>query len=234
MIFAALVLSGCGGGGGDTGGQPTPTSAPSSPSAPSVEQGQKPTQRQSHEQRRQEQQARAPHHIATKPLPPPPSTRRSLPNQGTKTVAPGVPTEKGGDNSIQSYGLESRSVDRLQAASIVKAYLDAQAAGRWSEACSYLTAELHAKLEALALEAEGSSAQGCPQTMEAFLANTSTDALRTVADIEAISMRVQGSRAFLIYKDGEGSTAELVMAREGGEWKVGALVGNALAVRGEG
>jgi hypothetical protein len=232
LLVIVLFLAGCGDGGGGTtgptkttGAPPTAEGAPTPSSGTATDPGQKP--RQSDERARQNQ-AEPEHPTATRPLPAPPTASTPLPNKGTKNVAPGVPTPEGADNSIQSYGLESESADRLQAASVVKAYLDAQAAGRWSEACSYLSAELRARLEELAQSIPDSSASGCAAAMGTFLADVRKDALATVADIEVLSMRVRGKNAFLIYRDGEALATAMVMSLEGGTWRVGALAGNPL------
>jgi hypothetical protein len=146
-------------------------------------------------------------------------------------VAPGVPTSKGGDNSVQSYGLEADSSERVAAAATVDAYLAAQAAGRWGEACSYLSSTILGRLEDLAQE-KGGGAEDCAEAMALFLAKVPKAALRTAADIQVLSMRVQGPNAFVIYKDGEGTPTEIVMASEEGQWKVDALVGNLLGIGG--
>ena len=61
-----------------------------------------------------------------------PTGSGSLPNEGTRRVAPGVPTAKGGDNSIQEFGVEGPADDRVQAAVVFQAYLNARLAGDWS------------------------------------------------------------------------------------------------------
>jgi hypothetical protein len=165
-----------------------------------------------------------------RPSAPAPADSAPLPNQGTKAVAPGVPAPKGGDNSIQTYGVESGSEDRVQAASAAKAYLDARAAGRWAEACTDLSGSTRMQLEGLTKQAQGSSVKGCADAMQAFTAQVPKAALLTAAKIHVISMRVQGDQAFLIYRDGENTPSALPMSREGGEWKVAAIAGTALVL----
>jgi hypothetical protein len=153
-----------------------------------------------------------------------PADSSPLPNEGTEAVAPGVPTVKHGDNSIQSYGTESASDERVQAATTVKAYLDAQIAGRWSEACNYLAATIQTHLEVLLKQASKSQQQGCPAAMEALVGPIPKGPLRTIAEIHVLSMRVEDDRGFLIFDDGEAKSDEIPMQREAGQWKVRALV----------
>jgi hypothetical protein len=160
----------------------------------------------------------------------PPTDSSPLPNQGTDAVAPGVPTTTGGDNSVQGYGVESDGGERVEAATVVKAYLDAQVAGRWSEACSLLAAAIRTNLEALMRRAPNSEAKGCPAAMAAFIEHVPKGPLRTIAAIHVLSMRVDGDRGFLIFDDGEGRTDEMPLRREGGKWKVRALIAQDLLV----
>jgi hypothetical protein len=139
-----------------------------------------------------------------------------------------VPTTKNGDNSIQHYGIEGTSEERVQAASAVKAYLDAQVAGDWARACSYLLGEIREHLEALQEKAPNPQAGGCPKAMQAFIGSVPKGALRIIADLHVLSMRVAGNRGFLIYEDGEAAPTEIPLQREGGKWKVRALVANGL------
>jgi hypothetical protein len=87
---------------------------------------------------------------APTPSGPPPTTAASLPNEGTKAPAPGVPTNKGGDNSIQTYGTESSAADRAEAALALQRYLDARAAQDWAGACSQLSSGARELLEKFA------------------------------------------------------------------------------------
>jgi hypothetical protein len=63
------------------------------------------------------------------------------PTPGSKAAAPGVPTSKHGDNSIQTWGLEAADGEREEATATVQRYLDARAAGNWSTVCQLLAAK---------------------------------------------------------------------------------------------
>jgi hypothetical protein len=64
--------------------------------------------------------------------------------------------------------------------------------------------------------------------MRALTAGVPKEALRTAADINVLSMRIQGGQAFLLYKDGDGLPSAVPMNEEGGAWKVAAIAGSAL------
>jgi hypothetical protein len=134
-----------------------------------------------------------------------------------------VPT--GRDDSIQTFGLEADAGDRIAAAGALSAFLDARAAGRWSEACSYGSVSLLAQLRQPA--AEGGRSPGCPVLIKTFTEGVSRAALLVARDMRVLSLRVQGRQGFLIYRDAKGMTAVIPMQREEG-WKVGALEGSAL------
>jgi hypothetical protein len=157
-----------------------------------------------------------------------PTTSASLPNEGTRRVAPGVPTAKGGDNSIQEFGVEAPSAERVQASRVLQAYLDARLAGNYALACSYLSGPMKAQLGQFGAGARGQAPPDCTQAMRAFTEGVPKAALRNAAEIRVLSMRVEDEQAFLLYKDGEDLPSAVPMNEEGGAWKVAAIAGSAL------
>jgi hypothetical protein len=130
-----------------------------------------------------------------------------------KAAAPGVPTSKQGDNSIQTYGREASGAQREDATATVQSYLDARAARDWSQVCSLLAAKPRGEQSQLA---QGAS---CARAMASFAANAKDSVLREEARIEVLSFRVGGRYAFLIYRRSDGVWAT-ALAREGGKWKL--------------
>jgi hypothetical protein len=220
-----LLSVGCGGGGSSTSSTPTSasTTQTSTTAKAPPEPKPKPEEKKNHKQKES--------FPAPKPYSgPAPTDPNPLPNQGTKRVAPGVPTSHGGDNSIQTYGTESQSSEREEAALIAQAFLRAEAAGRWGEACSYLDAKVREGLEALARKAKGKGIEGCAGAMAALLGKVPEGALQKAAEIQVLSFRVEGDQGFVVYRDGTGKPFNLPMNLEGGEWKVGALAGIGLVL----
>jgi hypothetical protein len=157
------------------------------------------------------------------------SASASLPNEGTKRPAPGVPLAKGGDNSIQTYGAEASGAQRAHARAVVEAYLDARAAGSWAQACAYLVPRMRASMQAAARSSQG-KVSGCGGVMEAIAANTPQADLQSAAQIEPLSLRVKGPQGFLIFRDGEGTPANMPLNLLGGRWKVTSLIPIPLAL----
>jgi hypothetical protein len=147
-----------------------------------------------------------------------PTDPKPLPNQGSDAIAPGVPIVKGGDNSIAEYGAEADSAERIEAAQIAATYLAGQANGEWTEVCSQLWAPVRERLDSLGEQATPPG--GCAAAMEALLAKKSEAELKSAADIEVLSLRIQGQRAFVIYRDGAGEPFNLPLIDAGGQWKI--------------
>ena len=190
----ALALTGCGGGGGET--TPASTSAQSPTTA-----------RPRQAERRQGSAAAKPSPQHNGP------SERPPPQPGSKPAAPGVPTSKEGDNSIQTYGLEASNAERAQATALVQAYLNARASGNWAKVCSYLAAKPRAEQERFAGGAP------CAKAMASFAAHAQTSILEEEAQIDVLSFRVGGKYAFLIYRRPDGIWAT-ALTREAGNWKV--------------
>ncbi len=131
---------------------------------------------------------------------------------GSKGPAPGVPTSREGDNSIQTFGREASSAERAQATASVQAYLDARAAGDWPKVCAHLAAGPRAEQRQLA------GGASCASAMESFARGASTATLREEAEIEVLSLRVGVKYAFLIYRRPEGIYAT-ALTRDG-PWRL--------------
>ena len=243
-IAAALALAGCGGDDDDstTGGAANTTGAAETPRIDTSDLT--PRQREKLEElRRKAQRLRREARegagsqggsAAEVPFREPtgraPTASGSLPNEGTRRVAPGVPTARGGDNSIQEYGVEAPSDDRVQASRIFQAYLNARLDGNWALACSYLSESMKAQLAQFGGQAqrEGGRAPDCTQVMRAFTQGVPKEALRNAAQINVLSMRVENDQAFLLYRDGDDLPSSVPMNEEGDAWKVSAIAGSAL------
>lgn len=167
----------------------------------------------------------------TRPRPyagPLPTDPEPLPNQGTSAAAGGVPTVEGGDNSVQTYGVEGQRADRLRVTTLLAAYFDALSRRRWSLACTYLTARLRSRLAALPKPDQ--MPRTCANGIALLLGRAPSALLRSEADVHVLSFRVRGSRGFVIYRDGRGKAANVLMLRAAGTWKVDMLLGNGLPV----
>jgi hypothetical protein len=237
-IAVGVVLAGCGGGSDqtstlDTGAKagvgrttPLPSTTPSAPEE--VKRGRPKDAPDGKDASPGSPSGKRDPAVQT-PSGPAPTASAPLPNEGTKEVAPGVATTEDGDNSIQHYGAEAASTERIEAATTVQAYLSAQAEGQWEQACSLLVSRLVDRMTQLSTRLkEKAEGKGCPAMMAALTAQVPAATLRTAAEINVLSFRVSGTHAFLIYTNGDGTPYSVLMEPEGGTWKLASVAGNQL------
>jgi hypothetical protein len=231
-IAAALALAGCGGDDDSTttgtGGETTvqqPSGREGGDTTPKQNGGKKDGGEKKGDSNGGKQTSEIPFREPTGTAP---TDSGSLPNEGQSTATPGVPLAKGGDNSIQTFGVEAPADERVQAARVYQAYLDARADGEWALACSYLSDSMKRQLVGFGAQARGQAPPGCAEVMRGFTAGVSESALRAATDIHVLSMRAEGEQAFLIYRDSRGTPSQCPMNFEGGAWKVAAITGSAL------
>ncbi len=155
---------------------------------------------------------------------------KSKPNVATPLKVSGGGSEqfvvKGGDNSIQEFGDEAGESELQEAAEAVHGFFVARAEGRWADACSRLSASL---LDQLGQLAEKSERPSCASFLASFTTQLPPSTWREITTVDAGSLRHEGERAFLIYYGAPEKTVyAMPLAEEDGEWKVGALSGDAL------
>jgi hypothetical protein len=149
----------------------------------------------------------------------PTAPRQASPQAGAKAAAPGVPTSKGGDNSIQTWGVEGSGEERARLGGIVRAYLEARARGDWAEACARLAAEQRQAFARLTPRGRGNAA--CAEAMRKLANQVPAGAfVRESEIVDVLSLRVGGGRAFLIYTRPGGKVYATALIREAGAWKV--------------
>lgn len=146
----------------------------------------------------------------------------SPPIKSSKAAAPGVPTSKQGDNSIQTWGLEGSSAERAHLTAIVQAYLEARAARDWEAACSRLAAKVRAEQSRFA------GGASCAEAMESFATDASDASLAQEADIDVLSARIGGGYAFVIYRRSGGVYA-MPLVPEDGTWRLLLVTPNPLS-----
>jgi len=136
-------------------------------------------------------------------------------------------TVKGGDNSIQEFGDEADQSELQEAAEAVHGFFVARAEGRWADACAHLSASL---LDQLGRLAEKSARPNCASFLASFTTRLPPSTWREITTVDAGSLRHEDERAFLIYFGAPEKTVyAMPLAEEDGEWKVGALSGDALS-----
>jgi hypothetical protein len=135
---------------------------------------------------------------------------------------------KGGDNSIQEYGEEKDESELQEAAEVVHGFFVARATGEWAKACGYLSKAMAAQLEQLAGSSTTLKDKGCASFLQAFTSELSAAAWRESTTVDAGSLRQEGEQAFLVYYGPDKTAYAMPLAVEDGQFKVGALSGDAL------
>lgn len=135
---------------------------------------------------------------------------------------------KGGDNSIQESGSEASGAEITQAAAALHGYLDARAAHAWRAACSHMAAGLASSLGQLAGSSSAGKQPSCAQLLASLSAGLPPAVLREAAVADVGALRVEGSRAFILFHGAHGTSYFMPMSREGGGWKVAAIAPSAL------
>jgi hypothetical protein len=135
---------------------------------------------------------------------------------------------KGGDNSIQEFGEESDESELQAAAEAVHSFFVARATGDWKGACDDLSKAMTEQLEQLAASSTELEDRGCASFLASFTGKLPASEWRKITTVDAGSLRTEDEQAFLIYYGPEKAVYAMPLKEEGGEWKIGALSGNAL------
>jgi len=236
VCVGALVLGGCGGGNDGTStsastSETTPTTTAQSEDESAAAQEQKKSKQDkgksngsTAKEGDQDSSSSSPKkHLKLVKVP----AISSAPVAGAKAPAPGVKTVKGGDNSVQEYGVEADEAERREAAIALQGYLNARAREDWGAACSLLAKKPMQQLERIrrAAAKQGQELNGCAATM-ALLKEGEAQSLEQAQITEVLSFRgggdISGDPSYLIFTAPPGATLfSMPMYLEGGTWKVG-------------
>jgi hypothetical protein len=141
---------------------------------------------------------------------------------GTKAVAPGVPVQPAGDNSVQEFGREGQVDEREQALATLKTFLKARAAGEWERTCAATSRQFKRQIAvATAGLPKKERPKGCPATLRFVFKLIPRAELRASAEVrELLSFRVSGRYAYIIFRGAEGRADYIAMRNDGGVWKI--------------
>lgn len=234
-VCLALLFGGCGGSDDSAStssstSQATPTTAPAQSKSAEVRAQAQGKSQQANKgstaepKSSQEQSNTAPNkHLNLAKVPP----ISSAPKAGSKHPAPGVKTVKGGDNSVQEYGVEADESERTEAAIALQGYLNARAQEDWPTACSLLAKRPMQQIEKIqsAAAKQGQDPGSCAATL-ALLRETQAEAIKQAQITEVLSFRGQGDLSgdpsYLIFVAPPSKTLySMPMYLQGGSWKVG-------------
>jgi hypothetical protein len=136
---------------------------------------------------------------------------------------------KGGDNSVQEFGSEASEPEFDEAAAAVHGFLDARAGGDWATACSFLAGDVADSLKQLTGTSKRLQGRGCAGILEALSQGVPKSALRAAAVADIGSLRIEGDRAFVIYRGTQDTVFAMPLKQEDGRWKVASLAGTPLS-----
>jgi len=219
LLLGALALAALAGCGSGDGGESTSAAPATHETTSSAEK--QPSQGKQNENAAGDSQQSA------SPNPPRQHVPEGHPTSGAKAVAPGVPTTKGGDNSIQAYGAEGEAGSRSQAVEELTAYLATFSAGAWAKACALASSEYRKQLAQLVANAKtkgkAKKPEGCPATLATLFGEAPKQALEGYRVAKALSFRIEGDHAYLIYRNPEGKAMFIAMKEDEGEWRVNVI-----------
>lgn len=132
----------------------------------------------------------------------------------------------GGDNSIQNFGEEADAAEVEAATAVLAGYMRARAKDEWAKECDYLAKLALAPLEQLASSSPQLKGKGCAGILATLGATTPTSTRVSTMSDGIASLRVEGDRGFALYHGTHGTDYFVQMAKQGDEWKVGALAPN--------
>jgi hypothetical protein len=135
---------------------------------------------------------------------------------------------KGGDDSIHTFGKEASEADLRGSAAALNGYLQARVKRDWALACAYMSSGISEQLTQLAQQAPEGKDLDCAGILEAMSAHLDKKSLKRMASIKIGTARVDGDRAFVLYKEAGVGWMMMPMQRENGEWRVAAIAGSVL------
>jgi hypothetical protein len=120
--------------------------------------------------------------------------------------------------SILRFGQAGTKAETRTASAHLAAYFFDREGEDWGPACSYLSAEMQARLKQIG----GRGSAGCGKGIEAMTARASMDE-GEAAIVKVKGLRKEGRQGFLIYRTDAGKTNAMLMVLEGGEWRLGGV-----------
>ncbi len=147
--------------------------------------------------------------------------------QGTASEATTAPSDggqaKGGEASIEEFGSEAEGAEREEILAVFGDYFDALAAENYGAACARLAATVQGSLAQLT-----KGGGDCAVALPKLLAATAGQIAREQADGEIVKVRVEGDRAFVVFKAPGAKLYQLTMVEEDGEWKTSTVASSVL------
>jgi hypothetical protein len=123
----------------------------------------------------------------------------------------------GGDNSIQTYGSAASGAEKAAVLSATHSFFNALAASNYGSVCSQLASSNRRELQQY-LKLGHSKAHSCATLLPTLLRAIGPTATKA-AKGSFTAVRIQGPRAFVLFRPKGGPPSYFLMLKEGGTWK---------------
>lgn len=147
---------------------------------------------------------------------------------GSNSANPGEGSAPTVLRKAKEFGSEATGSEAEEAEAVLLAYLEAQAGGDWSTACSFLTEELRKLYARLAGNAPGGP-EGCPGFVETTTERLSPSERSSLTAIDIHSVRIEGDSGYIVYTGGSGTETAKPVRQEASEWKLSSLLATLIA-----
>jgi hypothetical protein len=131
-----------------------------------------------------------------------------------------------GEKSIEEFGAEASGSQRKAILAAEQAYLKALSASDFERSCALLANQVHESLQQFA--ARAGEGDGCTAILPKLLSSAAPGTARSQAGGEVSKVRLEGDRAFVIFRAPGAKLYVFTMVREGGEWKASEVAASIL------
>lgn len=150
------------------------------------------------------------------------------PSQSSQASSPPAAGSRyeGGEKSIEGFGREAVGSDRATLLMAFHGYLAAIAARRYATACSHLGGAVRRSLQRLA----GGRGAGldCAAILPQFLSPTAATIAGQQLNGKVTKVRVEGDRAFVVFRAPGARLFQLTMTHESGDWRASTVAASVL------
>jgi hypothetical protein len=139
----------------------------------------------------------------------------------TGSTPPSGSSSTGG--TVRTFGHEAKAADAAAITTVVRDYLAARAGGDSARACSLLASRIAQGLARFAAAVPNLQDRSCAGMLARLSSQPSSQAPAQFSPPRVTGVRIEGERAFVLYRGAHDARLAMPMVRESGAWKVGEL-----------
>jgi hypothetical protein len=125
---------------------------------------------------------------------------------------------------LAEFGTEASPEDRIEAQSVVDAFLQATGKGEWSRACGYLSGGLMSQFDEIARRSKGTPKPSCGEILQALAqpsgAQSGKPQVYAPQGLASLRIKEGPGGGFALFRGSDGEDHWMAMKREAGEWGV--------------